>query len=169
MSRFINGYRNPVFKIFHGSTLLDTISLPITGVGGLVETIQERRIVHELTNFTLLNKVFGYTLHWNLPYSEYANKETMLLIQQLLRYHKAGYQIILIPRADLSRRFFEVLYTGDSLEMGIKKGGANAVGNNLVTIEFTTKYLTDDINWIDPDTIQYIGFNTHNRLAILQT
>lgn len=169
MANFINGWRHPVFKIFNNNILLDTIELPIVGISGLVETIQERRIVHELTNFTLLNKIFGYTLRWNLPYTEYANKTTILKIQQILRYHKAGYKIILYPRADLTRRFFEVLYTGDEMEMGIKKGGSNAIGNNLVNIEFTTKYLIDDINWIDPDTIQYIGFRQNNRLSILQT
>lgn len=169
MANFINGWRHPIFRIYNNNILLDTIELPIVGASGLVETIQERRIVHELTNFTLLNKIFGYTIRWSLPYSEYANKATMLKIQQILRYHKAGYKIILTPRADLTRRFFEVLYTGEEIEMGIKKGGSNAVGNQLVNIEFTTKYLIDDINWIDPDTIQYIGFRQNNRLAILQT
>lgn len=169
MTNFVNGWRHPIFRIYNNSILIDTIELPITGVEGLVETIRERRIQHELTDFTLLHKVFGFTISWNLPYSEYANKVTMLNIQQILRYHKAGYKIILIPRADLPRRNFEVLYTGEEIEMGIKKGGSAAVGNRLVNIQFTTKYLLDDFNWIDPDTIQYIGFRQNNRLTVLQT
>lgn len=169
MANFLNGWRHPVFKIYNNNILLDTIDLPITGAEGLIETIQDRKIEHELLNFSIYQKVYGFTIVWQLPYTEYANKATMKKIQNLLRYHKSGYDIVLTPRADIPRRHFPVVYTGDELAHGIKKGGANSVGNRLVNIEFTTKYLLDDPNWIDPDEIQYTGFTFHNRLTVLQT
>ncbi|MBE2228249.1 MAG: hypothetical protein IAE93_12925 [Ignavibacteria bacterium] len=169
MANFLNGWKNPVFKVYDSNHfLLDTISLPITGSEGFTETIQDRKIEHELLNYTLYQKVYGFTILFRLPYTEYANKETMKKIQQLIRYHKSGYKLVLTPRADVPRRSFIVVYTGDELDQGIKKGGSSAVGNRLVNLEFTTKDLIDDPNWIDPDEIQYTGFQIHSRLTVLQ-
>jgi len=166
MANFINGWQYPIFHIYDNNILLDTIHLPITGAEGLVESVQDRKIEHELLNYSIYNKVYGFTLVWNLPYSEYTNKETMLKIQQILRYHKSGYTIELTPRADLARRHFTVVYSGDEIQVGIKRGGSNSVGNRLVNISFTTKYLLDDTTWIDPDAIQYVGFR---KLNVLET
>lgn len=151
--QFVNGWKNPVFKLYNlnndGSVI--TIELPITGSEGLLESTQELKLSQEFTDYSFLDQVYGYRITWTLPYSEYAHKDTMLKIQNIMRYRKLGYRIILIPRADVPQRRFEVIYTGDSLEYGIKKGGANAVGNRGVSIHWTTKNLVPDINWVDTD------------------
>lgn len=165
MINFINGWKQSKLRVKNGAVLIDTIILPITE--GLIESTEELKTEHELLNYEVVKDVHGYRLSWRLPYSQYANKQTMLMIQQLLRYSKAGYQIYLMPRIDCPWRNFEVIYNNDSLDYGIKRGGINAVGNNALEIKFVTKNLINDTGWIDPDSIIYSGFYLHNRLAVL--
>lgn len=171
MPNYINGWKWPVFKIFEQppiNTLIDTINLPIVNASGLIENVQVLNITHEFNSRTLVQRILGYRITWTLPFDEYAKAQTMQDIQQIIRYCKAGYKIVLTPRADLPTRNFEVLYTGESFDMGIKKGGAGSVGNRLVVIEFTTKYLLDDIGWVDPNDKQYTGFKSHNPLNVIE-
>jgi len=170
MSYYINGCKHPVFKIYHPTShnLIDTIELPIVNSEGLIESIEEKKIVHELLTYESLEYIQGYKITWLLPYSEYANKSTMLKVQSLFRYRKGGYKLILIPRADLPRRHFEVIFSGDSIEYGIKKGGNKSIGNRLLSIQWTTKNILSDFDWIDPDTIQFFAFFNHNPFNIIE-
>ncbi len=164
------GWRNPVFKIYDSvNNVIEEIELPIVNKSGLLENISEMKVKHELNDFTLLQKTFGYRLKWTLPYDEYLNITTMLNIQEILRYQKIGYKIILTPRKDVKLRRFEVHYTGDSLEYGIHGKGSLSIGMKNVKIEFTTKYLIEDLGLVDPNTIMYAGFYLHNRMAVLAT
>lgn len=166
MADFINGWQNPVFKIYDENVLVEIINLPITGASGLVESTQELKTSHRLLNYSTVEDIYGYWITWTLPYSEYANKDTMLKIQKIMKYRKSGFRIYLIPRSDDATRGFWVVYTGDSLDFGIKRGGASAIGNRLVTIEFRTKDLIENLNWTDPNAKRYGCWYQHNRLAV---
>ena len=168
---FINGWRNPVFKIYEqpSNILLNTISLPIVNASGLIENVQTLNVTHEFNSRKLIQKILGYRITWTLPYDEFANADTMILIQEIIRYCKSGHKVVLTPRSDLPGRSFEVLYTGEELEMGIKRGGSTSVGNRLTVITFTTKYMLDDIGWINPAHITYTGYYIHNKHNVLQT
>lgn len=168
---FINGWSYPIFKIYHPTKhyLVETISFPITNSDGLIETVEELKVKHLFLNYSYKEKIDGYRISWCLPYNEYVKKETMFKIQKILRYRKSNYRINLTPRADMLKRHFDVIYTGDTLDFGIKKGGTNAVGNRLVQISFTTKNIVDDPNWRDPDEVTYSGWFLHNRFSVLKT
>jgi len=167
---FINGWQKPVFTIYQliGGRIIkiDTIELPIVNSDGLIETAIDLKTSHELLNYTLEQDVHGWRIKWTLPYNEYANVDTMMKIQQILRYHKAGYMIWLTPRKDNPTRRFEVIFTGGEVSYGIKRGGAGSVGNNGVELEFTTKYLIEDLAWIDPNAIIYACWYNHNPLNV---
>lgn len=168
MLNFINGWRNPRFKIYtEAGVLVDTIELPIVNSDGLVESLEDLKVSHELLNYSIVTDVRGYRITWTLPYTEYANVGTMMKIQQLLRYHKANYKVILIPRIDNPSRKFEVTFSGDTIEMGIKKGGVGAVGNRLIELKYTTKYLIEDPKWIDPNAVIYATWYNHNRFNVV--
>lgn len=169
---FINGWKWPIFKVYdplNNYQLLTTISLPIVNASGLIEKVQTLSITHEFNSRKLVQRILGFRIIWTLPYDEYANADTMLMIQEILRHCKSGRKIVLTPRADLLTRSFEVIYTGEELEMGIKRGGAGAAGNRLTIIEFTTKNIVDDIGWINTSDIIYTGFSYHNRINVLET
>lgn len=172
-TNFINGWQYPSFKIYHvigGDTFtvgfIKKIDLPLVNEEGLIESVQELKNVHELLNYSLEDKIYGYRITWTLPYSNYANKNTMLSIQEILQYLKAGYRVVLTPRSDLPMRNFIVKYSGDKLDVGNKKGGSKAVGNRLATISFTTKDLVDDLGWIDPDKIPHAVWYNHNYFCV---
>jgi len=169
MTNFLNGYKNPIFKIYDDNIIIETIALPIVNASGLIENVQTLNITHEFNSRKFVQKILGFRISWSLPYDEYARVDTMMKIQQILRHCKTGRKIVLTPRADLPTRNFEVIYTGEELQMGIKRGGANAVGNRLTVIEFTTKNMVDDIGWINPNDIIYTGFLFHNRINVLET
>lgn len=167
---FINGWKWPVFKIYdsaNNNVLLASITLPIVNASGLIERVQTLNITHEFNSRKLVQRILGYRITWTLPYDEYAKGDTMMKIQEILRHCKTGRTIFLTPRADLPTRSFEVIYTGEELDMGIKRGGVNAVGNKLTVIEFTTKNMIDDIGWVNPNDIIYTGFAKHNPISVL--
>lgn len=164
MFNFINGHKAPKFRIKDGVNLIDTLILPITE--GLIESTEELKTEHELLNYEIVKNVHGFRLSWALPYKNYANKETMLKIQQILRYSKAGYQIYLMPRLDCPWRNYQVILNS-GIEYGIHGHGALAVGNKGVEMSFVTKDLIDDTGWIDPSAIIYSGFFTLPRFGVL--
>lgn len=167
MLNFVNGFQNSVIRIIdNANALIDVIELPYAGREGLKESIEELAVTHDLNNFTILKKVFGYRINWELPYKEYSNINTMMSIKKILDYQKAGYRLILIPRKDLPIRKFEVFYSGKSLDYGINGGGIFAKGNKHVELQFTTKYLINDLIFYDPNAIRYTGWYNHNRLAV---
>lgn len=167
MINFINGWKAPKFRIKDGNVLIDTIVLPISE--GMIETIEELKIEHTLLNYDIEKEVHGFRLSWKIPYTVWANKNVMLEVQQLMRYSKAGYRIILTPRLDLPTRSFEVLLNNDMIEYGIKKGGENAIGNSGIELTFTTKSIIDDTEFVDPDAVQYTGWFLYSRMGVIAT
>ncbi len=49
-------------------------------------------------------------------------------------------------------RFFEVVYTGDSFDIGLWMGGSKSPANRLPVLSWITRSRVD-INWLDPDDI----------------
>jgi hypothetical protein len=159
------GWKNPRLKFLsQGRTI--TIDLPQTGENGLVETISEHYIKHEFTDFSINKEIYGYQLNWLLSYDNFADKELLFKLEQMLRLTKSGiYKMILIPRTDTPQRSFEVIYTGDGISQKVKKGGIDSIGHWGINLSFQTKYLIEDWNLVDPDLISLIVW-THPFLCI---
>lgn len=155
---YINGYDYPTFKIYLNDILIDTINLHRTDESGLVVKPEFYFINHELIDHTNLQTREGFHLNFSLSYNTYSSKENTIKIFRLLNYFLNNiYKIEITPRSDITTIKYEVILNMDSMEIGILTGGAKAQGHQLINLDFKTKYLQNQFNWIDPDQIQYIG------------
>lgn len=162
---FVNGYSNPRFDIYNGNNFVETINLDLTMSAGLVEKINEHSIQHELQNLTKEKEILGYSIDFKLSYAQYSDKTNTLNIKKLLKYEKEKKTLILYPRADVLGRYFTVLGMNDTIEIGINKGAESAQGNRLIELKYTTKYLLDDLLFLDPDDI-IVPF-TYKQLVVI--
>ena len=154
MANFINGYDNPRFLIRQSSqgSLIETIDLDKLIYDGLLETYEDEDIVHQTAKGIIHKIPRDKRIRFTINYSDYIIKENLLKIQRILKYEKAGKSVFLIPRKDVLSRIFEVVYAGDSFEMGLWMGGLKSPGNRLPILSWVTKARVD-INWLDPDDI----------------
>lgn len=154
MSKFINGYNNPRFLIketFNG-TLIESIDLDDLIYEGLIESYENEDIVHKTAKGVIYKIPRNTRIRYTLSYSEYVLKDNLLKIQRILNYEKNGKSIFLIPRSDVLARFFEVVYSGDSFDLGLWMGGQNAPANRLPILSWVTKERVE-LNWLDPDNL----------------
>ena len=171
MSSIINGYKEPRFKITDlNGALIDTIDLPLTNTKGLLESNEIIKIEHALLNHSIEQSILGYKIKFTLHYDEFVEGDTLLKIKSILDYEKTGCRIFLFPRIDLEIRSFEVIYSGDSFDLGTLHDSQIGEGHYLPIFEWTTKYLQDTLKWIDPTAIPYIGWAWNRYLmgGILQ-
>jgi len=157
---YINGSDKPKFTALHPITneIVEHIPFPLTNESGLIEDTDELKASHYLLFDDCIEEyVRGYRINWTLYYDQHIHKDTMKALEKVLKYRKDRYPILFTPRIDAQDRYFEVNYTGN-FQFGIHKGGLNAPGNKGVVIQFTTKRKVADLNWIDPDDIQYNSF-----------
>ncbi|RPI19013.1 MAG: hypothetical protein EHM58_03095 [Ignavibacteriae bacterium] len=148
MSNIINGWQNPIFKIYNSlGVLLETIELPLTNSRGLVESYEIIKKQTEVIDYTIKEKLLGYRITFSLYYDEYVSGDTLLNVKSILNHAKLGNKLVIIPRADSPDRTFEVIVNMDKFDIGLLKGGAKAIGHRLPVLQFTTKYLQAELNW----------------------
>jgi hypothetical protein len=143
--------------------------LPLTDRQGLVESNITRQIKHELMGFDINNpeitqsqRILGYQIFWTFNYGEWVRGETLTAMQEILYYAKQGASIKLVPRTDQPLRDFNVIFTGESFDVGIGKGGVNAWRNRLPVFRFETKNLEPDLKWTvtpEPGTVFGVNWN----------
>lgn len=156
MSNLLTGFGNPFFRILdNNDNLIEEIELRIV-TGGLTEDYEDEDITHILEKDNELVKVYNggkFRIHFTLDYDEYIKKDTALKIIKIIKYEKINnYKIFFIPQNDVLTRQYRVIYSGDSFQMNLGKGGQYAKTNKSIVVKWTSKKL-EDINWIDPDNI----------------
>ncbi len=165
MSKYLNGYSYPIFRIYDGTNFIEEISLPLTNSKGLIEDYTEYSLEHEFLNYSETKKIFGYKINFNLNYDEWVSKDTAKKIINLLIHEYNGRKIILIPRQDVPSRYYEVIGKNKSLQIGIMKGGINANGHKGFNLNFVTKNIVE-LNYIDPDNIVILNIDYENLIII---
>lgn len=159
----INGHSNPIVKLYDPRDPNDpreTLELPLTNSGGLVESYQLRKISHELIGLnaespaiTTRQKTLGYTITFTLHYNEFITGEVLYsMVKRIFETSKAGWRIVLQPRADAPWREFEVILANETLELGLNKGGIKAKTHRLPVLIFKTNNLEPDLKWFAPGT-----------------
>lgn len=166
MSNIINGFSYPRFRILdQNDNLIEEIDLRIT-TGGLQEDYEDEDLTHVLEKDNEIVKVYNggrLRIHFTLNYENYVKKDTLFKIAKVIQYEKANnYKIYLIPKADVLARNYRVVYSGDSFQLNIGKGGDYAVTNKSVIVKWTTKKI-EFLNWIDQDNVAVkMFFNCKN-------
>lgn len=153
-SKYINGYSTPRFLIYDKINLswIDTIDLNLCDSEGLIEDNKPIGINFDLIDYSTIPEWFGFHTYFKLSYSENSTKENSLKIKKLMNYFFSNDCIIkLIPRIDDIKRIKEIIFTGENITIGIKKGGSKARGNRLIVLNFRTKDLETKLDWTDPD------------------
>ena len=159
----INGYSHPIVKLYdprnpeEPSYVLD---LPITNSAGLVESYQLRKISHELIGLnaaepviTTRQKILGYIITFTMNYNEYITGDALYnTVKTIFDASKAGWRVVLQPRADAPWREFEVILANETLELGLNKGGIKAKAHRLPVLVFKTNNLEPDLKWFPPGT-----------------
>jgi len=152
--RYVNGYRYPRITVFNivTNTQTEVINLDLCMSAGLVEEYEENFKRNETVAGRLIdfdNK--ASRIIFTLDYSEYVRKENTFYIEKVFFYNSLPdtYKLILTPRIDVLKRYFEVRLMDGAYSMGIMKGGLEAPGNRLPIIKFITKY-TVGKNFVDP-------------------
>ncbi len=154
----INGYKEPRFNIYDGGgALVAAIDLPLAGERGLVESYGVKKITHELVDYSTLQRISGYIIHFTLHYESFIRADALMKIKQVLDYAAGGYRIELVPRKDFAWRKFDVYLSSDNFELGLLGGYGNSKGHRLPVLEFTTKYLQPEIPWFREGGDTYVG------------
>lgn len=145
MGNYVNGYLYPRFLFIKSDgTVRETIDLPMTNGNGLVETLEERYVQHELLNHNRVKKLKGRHITFTLNYDQWANRDLLKKIDMLLYYEQIypTDTIILYPRRDNMNRYFEVIGQNDTIETSLMRGGKNAMGHKGLVLKYSTVWLS---------------------------
>jgi hypothetical protein len=168
MSGYINGYRYPRFIIYTSAgVFVETINMDLCGPDGLKETYDFNIIEVEQENMTVYQKSIGGRITFELNYSQHSSRNNSLNIGKLIDYilETHNYKIFLTPRIEYTWRNFEVVYTGNPIDLRISKGGSSARGMKDMILTFKTKEKITDLNWWNPALDQY--YITTNEIRVL--
>jgi hypothetical protein len=146
----INGYKEPRFLITSSGDAPVTVAidLPLTNDKGLIESYDIKKIQHELIDYSTVQSIKGYIIHFTLNYDIWITGETLMKIKQILDSALAGSKIQLMPRVDLPARIFEVYVSMDTFSLGILQGnGFYPQAHQYPVLVFSTKYLQDSLDW----------------------
>lgn len=160
MSNFVTGYSHPKFVIIDSALNIhiDTIDLDLTNESGFTEIMSPTNdVVHYMITGEKRVKSFGFRARFTLDYSGCLSKLNALKIEKIWDYWlqedingDKKNQIILYPRADILSRFYEVVYSGEPVQINIS-AGEKKFNKNFIW-EWHSRYLVQ-WNWIDPDDI----------------
>jgi hypothetical protein len=146
MARFIiNGVGVSGFSFPDSS--LHPVELPWTNENGLTTTYEIEKNTHKLATRAYRSSIKGYHFHFTFDFSKAVSAATLKKIQQVIELEQAGQRIILTARKDNNTYFYEVYYSGNTIDLGVHKGGTLANYNNKVTCEWSTKYLQPSLDW----------------------
>jgi len=143
MTSYVNGYNKPSFLIQkEDGTYIEEIELPITNESGLIEDYIPEEVTIKLLNKRYVQKFLGWRLVLTLNYDRYVTADTLIKIRTIIDYIKGvsqygtGVRVTIKPRIDNPARQFRVIYTGESLNLGIHKGGSKAPGMRMPVLKF---------------------------------
>lgn len=150
----IGGYSKPRFiiKDILGNTI-DTIDLPLTNEGGLIDRTEIKSIEHDLLNYSTEQRIDGYLAHFILYYEQRVIGATALKVKSIVEYSQAKNILYLVPRIDKDWRVFPVILITKDLDLALLKGGAKAIGHRFVVLEFKGTQLLPSIPWYSNDYI----------------
>lgn len=157
MGLYVNGVAYPRVTIFNIVTneFVEQIDLDLCGANGLIEDYQENFKRNETDSGRYIDFDFRASrITFTLDYSEFVKKNNSFKIEKIFFYNSQPelYKLILTPRADVLKRFFEVRLSDGSYSMGALTGNINSQGNKLPIIKFVTK-ITVGKNFVDPDNV----------------
>ena len=159
MANYIIGSGTSRFYLINNSSRTGStqiIDLPLTNSNGLTISWEEVSIKHLLiSQRRMAKKILGWTVKFTLDYSEYIQKNDLIKIKTIIDSARAGWTLRLVPRVDDLSSYYDVYYSGQSLDINILHGGTNAIGNKSVVLEFTTIDLQPSLNFTDPDLVPY--------------
>jgi hypothetical protein len=154
MYNYVNGYGKPKFRIYNlNNELIETINLPACNTEGEPESYKrEGTTIHSLLKGRLvlkprINSEKTYRITWRLNYNRHITGEDCLKLMKIINYSDSGFKLIMIPYDDIPLRQFEVVFLSDEFTLDIKKGGKNAGGMYITSLDFTTAEL-HNIDWI---------------------
>jgi len=99
-----------------------------------------------------------FLLDFELSFKSLSRLVNTFYIQDLLQAKVNNKILILIPHSEYEWRYFEVECTNDEVELRNVITGINSgVGVEGFVLKFTTKYPQYDFNWINPNSVYYIG------------
>jgi len=168
MYEYINGTEYPVFQITDlNNNIIKEISLDYCGSGDLTEEYEFEYIKHQLLNYSEIVETQGCMINFILDYKEYSSRDDMDKVKQLLTYvlNNKYYNIYLIPRSDYRWRKFLVNPANDKLTIK----NLLMQGTEGVELIFRSANLITDINWINPENVQYFGCYKFPHYGIKQT
>lgn len=155
------------FRIYSNNNLIQEVILELTNAEGLIETAIPINITHTLIDYTILKKDIGWRLKWTLHYNEWITIDNLLKIQEILRYAKQGFNVNFTPRIDLPQRNFEVIFNSDNIDVGVINQRGKYFLNKGVILEFITKQIINDLNYIDIDNIPFGIFSDEFAFVII--
>ena len=147
MNDIINGCRNPRFILYRPGEGPRLVELPLTSEKGLVESYEIKSLNHRLVDYTTLTKVHGCIIHFTLHYDSFVNSAALMKVKDIIDCLIEGGTIEIVPRTDMPWRKFEVYLSGGKIDLALLKGYSSAKGHRLPVLEFTTKYLLNEIPW----------------------
>lgn len=166
-SLYPNGWQNPVFQIFSGTTKIDSISLPECNADGFIETYEF--IQHEKTiiDYELKHEVIGVRTTFTLNYNRYLTYLTWLKICKIWDYWRgkksyANFKLILIPHSEVNERTFDVVYTGEPISIMNFRGAQHAQGAKLPVVKFKERRVSNSISVGNPNRYTFKMFFPFN-------
>ena len=155
--QYVTGYSYPMFKIYSGTTLIESINLDYCGAEGLFETYELLGYEHNFTDYSTSQAIQGVHYYFDLSYSEYSDMTNSLKIKRIVNYAIDGNKIYIYPRADILNRFYEVILIRDNITLGILKGGILAAGNKGIKIKFRTKNKLPYLDWLNVNDLTVVN------------
>jgi len=139
-------------RVVVSGTVETIIDLPLTNSNGRqIEDYVPITIRHEVQNLNFSNPqintlevVLGYKIGFTFSHSDFIQGSNVEVFNSILKLHKAGATLTLIPRIDQDWRQFEVIPDNQTLSLGINSGGYDAMNNGWV-FRFITKNLESDL------------------------
>jgi len=171
MLQFINGHREPAFKIYDiNYNFIETIILNLCDEDGMEEYNEYDVIWYKAIDKSEDPYWNGIRKHFTLNYGSWSEAVNSMKIRKIVNYATKNnlYIIHIIPRYDYEFRNYRVNYSGEPITLGIHGGGLNAIGNTKISLKFKTKYLISELDWINPNNILY-PVNIHPKVIYLQT
>lgn len=126
---FVNGWMNPKFTVYDKfNRVVYKCTFSELNQDGMIESHEEITIQRTDLNYTLKEYFLGYRIHFTFYYNQFVNLETMNKFKTLIDFQRSvnegsPYKIFLTPNEENVSRRFEVLFSNESIDIGVIKSG----------------------------------------------